>query len=241
MFHQIVLALLPAAVFGLPQWNGPATAGPGPAHAPGLNSFYYGCYTEGTQSRALTGAATFNFTTMTPQVCESFCYAQKLPIWGVEYGGECYCGDHLTVGAWQSFASQCAVKCPGNNALSCGGGGYLNLYGASPNPPVETSANGKNVTAPVYVGCRTEGNGKRALSGASVADGTSMTSAACGRFCLNRGFLVFGTEYSSECYCGNALEPSSAVAPAGECGMKCSGDATEMCGGPNRLSVYQWQ
>lgn len=87
------------------------------------------------------------------------------------------------------------------------------------------------------VGCQTEGSGARALSGKTYSSGTALTLSACAEFC--QGFRYFGTEYSAECYCGNALHASSSPAPLSECDMPCSGDASQFCGGPNRLTLYE--
>lgn len=46
----------------------------------------------------------------------------------------------------------------------------------------------------------------------------------------------FGVEYGTECYCGSTLGGSSAA--AAECDMKCGGDATQICGGHSRLTLY---
>ncbi|KAL8699377.1 MAG: hypothetical protein Q9201_006035 [Fulgogasparrea decipioides] len=48
-----------------------------------------------------------------------------------------------------------------------------------------------------------------------------------------------GIEYGRECWCGDALAPSSAQATAeSQCNKKCPGDATEICGAGNRLTLY---
>ena len=86
-----------------------------------------------------------------------------------------------------------------------------------------------------YQGCVTEANGARALTGASTTSGT-MTNAKCAAFCAK--FAYFGTEYASECYCGNSRDSTSASAPAADCNMACSGAAGETCGAGNRLSLY---
>jgi len=51
---------------------------------------------------------------------------------------------------------------------------------------------------------------------------------------------LFGLAYSSECWCGGAVDESSIVVPDEDCGTTCSGDEMQMCGGPNRLSMYLW-
>lgn len=38
--------------------------------------------------------------------------------------------------------------------------------------------------------------------------------------------------------CGNTLAAGSGPAAAGDCSMTCSGNATEACGGPNRLNLF---
>lgn len=53
------------------------------------------------------------------------------------------------------------------------------------------------------------------------------------RFLSRAGALI---NYIS--VCGNSIPTTSTVAPASECSMGCTGDTTEACGGPNRLSIY---
>ena len=92
-----------------------------------------------------------------------------------------------------------------------------------------------------YAGCWTEGNGVRALSGASYTDGTAMTEAACITYCSTNGrnYAYSGTEYSSECFCGNALDTTAVAAPETDCNMGCSGNTAQACGAGNRLTVFR--
>lgn len=85
------------------------------------------------------------------------------------------------------------------------------------------------------VSCWTEGDGARALGGASFAY-DSMTLESCMTNCT--GFDYWGTEYGRECYCGNSLHESSSPAPLNECDMVCGGDDTQYCGSGNRLELY---
>ncbi|KAL2423947.1 hypothetical protein ABEF95_010356 [Exophiala dermatitidis] len=100
----------------------------------------------------------------------------------------------------------------------------------------ETSVVLSSGSTALYSGCYVEGTSSRALTGASYTDSTGMTSASCGAFCQSKGFNVFGTEYSKECYCGIAI--STASTSQSDCAMVCSGNRTEYCGGPSRLSVW---
>lgn len=66
-----------------------------------------------------------------------------------------------------------------------------------------------------------------------------MSNDACTTYCYNKGFSYAGTEYYNECYCGNALAKDGVLANEADCSTPCSGNATQPCGGPNRLSLYQ--
>lgn len=65
-----------------------------------------------------------------------------------------------------------------------------------------------------------------------------MTIESCIDYCTTKGFGYAGTEYSQECYCGSSLAAAAASAPEGDCSMACSGDSTQPCGGPNRLTLF---
>jgi len=65
-----------------------------------------------------------------------------------------------------------------------------------------------------------------------------MTAELCISFCTAKGLGYAGVEYSQECYCGSSLAAAAAEAPEADCNMPCTGDATQPCGGPNRLNLY---
>jgi hypothetical protein len=69
-----------------------------------------------------------------------------------------------------------------------------------------------------------------------------MTNAKCQDACRSSGYILAGTEYSGECYCDNQYQGGGAPAPDGEtqCNMPCNGNQTEICGGPNRLTMWKW-
>ncbi|KAH9886520.1 WSC domain-containing protein [Xylariomycetidae sp. FL2044] len=94
-----------------------------------------------------------------------------------------------------------------------------------------------------YQGCYSEATNGRALNMRSFAyDG--MTLQSCAANCS--AYAFWGTEYSRECYCGAALNPSSTLlvppgSPGGgppPCNMACSGNSSQTCGDGSRLSVY---
>jgi hypothetical protein len=90
-------------------------------------------------------------------------------------------------------------------------------------------------------GCYTDSVAGRSLSvGMGVAGG--MTNAKCRDACRAGGFVLAGTEYAGECFCDNQIRNNGKPAPDGEakCNMPCNGNQTEMCGGPDRLTLFRF-
>ncbi|KAK4219242.1 putative fungistatic metabolite [Rhypophila decipiens] len=208
------------------------------AHRPTISPFTLaGCYTEGVGSRALSEKSYASGTSMTLQSCATFCSGYKY--FGTEYGSECYCGNVLHSTSTNVTLAECSMPCSGNPFQYCGAGNRLELY-------VNPSWTSGGVTGPShpatvaggwgFYNCMTEGTSGRALAAKAYA-AADMTLDACAAFCT--GYTYFGTEYASECYCGNSFAAGSVPAGAvGECGMTCSGNGNQYCGAGNRLSVY---
>ncbi|KAH8885616.1 WSC-domain-containing protein [Thozetella sp. PMI_491] len=207
-----------------------ATQAPTPTAKPNVSGYTFrGCWAEGAFGRALS-ALSYAADDMTLESCASMC--ASYPYFGTEYGRECYCGLVPGGGSYLALLSDCDAPCGGNSAEICGGRSRLSLYYSNtvqgPSDPVKIGSS-------TYFGCRTEGLGVRALSGASTAN-ASMTLDLCASFCS--GFKYWGTEYGQECYCGNAFGFGSIPAGPGECNMPCSGNASQYCGAGQRLNVY---
>ena len=171
---------------------------------------------------------------MTLENCAAYCSGYKY--FGTEYSQECYCGDAPDKSSTNASLSDCSMICTGNQYEYCGGPDRLELYVANITVPAGPS---QPATVPggwSFLSCYTEGQGTRALSAASYAN-DSMTLESCAAYC--NGYTYFGTEYARECYCGNAFEGGSTVAPSqSDCSYICAGNGSEYCGGSNRLSVY---
>ncbi len=107
-------------------------------------------------------------------------------------------------------------------------------------PPSSTSNPPAATTGWVKLGCYTDRVASRTLPiGMNVPSSQGgSTNAKCQSACLAAGYKFAGTEYSYECFCGNTLD-SGKEAESG-CNMPCDGDAGEVCGGPDRLSVWEW-
>ncbi|KAL8719798.1 MAG: hypothetical protein Q9225_003233 [Loekoesia sp. 1 TL-2023] len=88
-----------------------------------------------------------------------------------------------------------------------------------------------------YKGCYVDNvNGRILLNGQPAS--STQTVEKCVAACQAAGYSVAGLEYSTECFCGNALVNGPAPAAESQCSMNCGGDPTEKCGGGSRMSVY---
>ncbi|KAL0932353.1 uncharacterized protein CTRU02_213306 [Colletotrichum truncatum] len=204
---------------------------PAPASLDGITSL--GCFAEGTQ-RVLP-EKTVAASDMTAAKCATNCAGYKY--FGTQWSSECYCGN--TAPAITVPTSECNMVCAGNSSELCGGSLRLNVYElpqssqASPlSVPVIPSVSGFD-----YKGCYTDNVPYRVLSGKVIKD-PAMTLEMCAAACKNSGYSWFGVEFSTECYCGMALDKASTSTAAAECSMACSGNSSQSCGGANRLSLF---
>ena len=92
-----------------------------------------------------------------------------------------------------------------------------------------------------YLGCGLDIAGQaRTLGGASLT-ANNMTNEYCVDYCVSQGFSIAGTEYTTQCFCGNSILAGREPVPGlyGDCTMPCSGDSKETCGGGGQISLYQ--
>lgn len=87
------------------------------------------------------------------------------------------------------------------------------------------------------MGCANDSVNPRALSGASYTSTSGMTIESCQSYCSSKNLNLAGLEYGQECYCGSGLQNNAAVGKTG-CSKPCAGNATEICGNANLMSVY---
>lgn len=173
----------------------------GPYVNPGVNGFTsQGCYTEATKGRALAtskqvpGNATVgNCLT----ACDNYKYA------GVEYGGECYCGNILGIGANSTLDTDCNMPCKGNSSEYCGAAGNMNLYIANealsdPNAIFDyTGPSPKQLVGAYYfLGCFSDAMGSRALSQSYTY--STMTLESCMGNATSNNHTYFALQYGKE-------------------------------------------
>ena len=181
---------------------------------------YSGCYSEATNGRALSGLQNpIPGNTVTVESCAAAC--TQFTFFGVEYSGECYCGN--TIGAGSALVAgstpditQCNMACSGNGAEYCGGPNRLNMYASNSTRSSSTSApassqgsssatsatptsTGPSVVQSVgkyaFQGCYSEATNSRALTGATFVNNL-MTVEMCATDCAS--YTWFGVEYGTE-------------------------------------------
>jgi hypothetical protein len=113
--------------------NGPNPPSP-PVVNPGVNGWTsLGCYTDmnnGGRTLAVAMGVTGGAANMSVLNCVTACHGYTFA--GVEYGGECYCGNALMNGGGPTVDGnlQCSMTCNGNSSEFCGGPARLNMYTA---------------------------------------------------------------------------------------------------------------
>ena len=92
-----------------------------------------------------------------------------------------------------------------------------------------------------YSGCFSDSASTRALTGINLANlgRDNVTSTGCINYCAAQGFTIAGTEWSSQCFCGDSLASGSVALAESQCAMPCIADASEICGGSLSLSIFQ--
>ncbi|KAF4457032.1 hypothetical protein F53441_947 [Fusarium austroafricanum] len=199
---------------------------------------YYGCWAEGNTGRALSLDSTGDTIGMTNEKCVAYCQEGGYTFAGTEYSQECYCGNSITNGGYNTTdISQCSMQCRGNVLNYCGAGGRLSVWKIKqpdqPTGPI-TALNG----SAVYSGCYTDGgSGGRTLP-AAVFTGAAVSLDTCFSFCSKLNYPLFGMEYGRECYCGYSPKTQATIAPDGDCRMPCAGNSTQKCGAGNRISIW---
>jgi hypothetical protein len=95
-----------------------------------------------------------------------------------------------------------------------------------------------------YAGCASDNVANRTLP--LYWPSSDLTVERCIDVCSDpshgTGYRYAGMEYGGECYCGDQLvNAGRAPKPGiyGGCSMRCKGNETQTCGGPNALSLYE--
>jgi len=206
------------------------------------NFNWYGCRTEATGQRALSGA-TFASDTMTLEACRSFCAAYTY--FGIEYARECYCGNSFGPGSVAAPASDCSFTCSGNPFQYCGAGNRLSVYakdGSVEPPASSTTSEAPEPTATglpegwANYGCWIDGAQGRILSH-QAPDSQQNSQTVCANYCNTRGYSISGTQYGVQCFCGNSIVNGGVETANSQCSVNCPGNPAQKCGAGDRMTV----
>jgi len=96
-----------------------------------------------------------------------------------------------------------------------------------------------------YVGCYQDaiwnntapGPEGRTLDGMSLNWVGNMTNELCADACAD--YQYFGTEYYSQCFCGNKIDSQANLSGENNCRTPCNGNLDEICGGAWNMSIYR--
>ncbi|KAI8626948.1 WSC domain-containing protein [Xylariaceae sp. FL1651] len=199
---------------------------------------YTGCYDNGQpgQKEALSLRTDLDQQNMTVETCVAECKGNGYRLAGLSYYGVCYCGQ--TVSTALLPEDQCSFPCTGNSSETCGGNTEVNIWMDPTFPPLDGQ---ENISEYVPVGCWTDDSsqGKALFYRQDNLNASTMTTETCLQSCLTGGFPFAGTEYGGECYCGVVVGNDTALATdPTTCNIACNGNASQICGGPARLSLY---
>ncbi|KAI9349634.1 hypothetical protein BDR26DRAFT_852503 [Obelidium mucronatum] len=155
---------------------------------------------------------------MTIETCSKLAASQGFPLFGLEYGYECFAGYSYAYSP--SPSTGCNMNCEGNNSEICGGGNAISVYTAS---------------SFRFAGCFSDDANSRVLPNL-IGNSVGMTVEACAQLARVWGFSMFGLEAGKECWAGNAYEyyPKS----SDQCVAACTGQNGQLCGGWGSISVY---
>ncbi|KAK6525361.1 hypothetical protein TWF694_005500 [Orbilia ellipsospora] len=104
---------------------------------------------------------------------------------------------------------------------------------SSPVPSVAAAGTNWN-----YIGCVLDSVGSRTLPNKTTTTST-MSVEYCSSFCMGKYNLPYaGLENANQCFCSDSIGYGRLPGQTG-CTYPCSGNTTEICGGPSRLSVYK--
>jgi hypothetical protein len=226
-----------------------------PITAPGTYDFK-GCYSDVTFNRTLGFVGSFPGSRegMTLEPCQGACKYAGYVFAGVEFGQECWC-DNFIRGIGVSVADgECNMHCSGNNSETCGGSNRINIYSFTPatsttaTPITATTFAATSTSSPAQpspyfesIGCYTDARSNRTLGFVGDFPGAygNMTIEPCQWACRNAHYMFAGVEFGDECWCDNVIRGIGVRTFDSDCNMPCYGNVSEICGGSDRINIYQ--
>ncbi|MCJ1308832.1 hypothetical protein MMC25_002487 [Agyrium rufum] len=129
---------------------------------------------------------------MTVELCVSSCKSNGFRYAGLEYYGECFCGDSVNGPA--APETDCSYACTGNTSETCGGFDRVSIY----QDPTFTQSDTTGTTDYMSLGCYSEGYNGRAVAFQQVVNASALTTEVCLQTCKSKNYPLAATEYSGE-------------------------------------------
>lgn len=210
-----------------------------------------------------------NDDSLTVDKCQTSCMKDDYVYAGVEYGSKCWCGNELKATTYQVADSYCNLSCAGDNQGGCGGDFAMEIYAydlttsitavfptATHTKPTSVFVMTTYITTPptisaiatpgayLSLACYSDSISNRTLGNRRDVTGgqQGMTTELCQAACWVGNYLLAGVEFGHECWCDNhnTNQIDLFAVPDSECNMSCSGNASEICGGNNRINIYRF-
>ncbi|PIC25002.1 hypothetical protein B9Z55_018100 [Caenorhabditis nigoni] len=105
--------------------------------------------------------------------------------------------------------------------------------------PQSTCSNHQDALIDHRIGCFLDKKDARVLKEFEYKFPNSNSKSTCRKNCYKAGFLYYGLEFGSECFCGNDVANATEI-DSGECrNYKCPGADDEFCGGFNAVEIFR--
>ncbi|KAF2021810.1 copper radical oxidase [Aaosphaeria arxii CBS 175.79] len=205
---------------------------------------YKGCWIDGANGRIMSNGQPDN-NKLTIESCIATCSKLGYGVAGMQYAAQCFCDDFLRNAATKTSEADCNMGCAGDASEKCGAGNRMSVYSNDsltvyPVPSVQKT----NLTGSwSYVGCLSD-DGQDHVLPYQIILTKNNTANNCISQCSAFGYNAGGLEFGLECYCGDISDVEAAgkkLVSETECQATCTGNATTICGGPRRLSYYNWK
>jgi len=110
------------------------------------------CYLD-SNARILPYYVRADYKGMTTSLCKKLCFEDNNFVYaGVQFSGQCFCGDNRPDFKARSELSGCNMKCPGDSSTYCGASWKMNVYGRYGTSNVELIGGKRSNEGNVLVG-----------------------------------------------------------------------------------------
>jgi len=173
-----------------------------------------------------------------PATCTAQCDVLGYTSAGVEFGGECHCGNGYGRSITAQVHTECNMPCTGNETETCGGPNRIEVFFGPFPPRAAQLPSGWSVFNSAVCA---QDSVARMFTDTLIAGPTLAsidTPAACVQFCIDAGFDKAGVEGGDECYCGSEFRESPQALDPSECNLPCQGAPGVTCGGNFAIQLY---